>query len=275
MGIAHQHITVEKADENSVMQVVMQMCLKMGGVPWLLPKNTDIPCVIGLNSYLNPLTGQSQLSVVVLDGEGNILNQMDPAEQTETEEVIETLVQSNRKYSRVLYVASFDRFGLVEQLQKKLEETNEALEYCITRINDNPYFRFFATYSPRKAPRFGKVVMEVAKCSVEAYENAPQGAILKSEDSSYYLLTGKTIEKDALKRGCPTPIKLEFMATKGEKWKKDKLANYILSLCMMGRASGHMTRLPMPLYYLQSRDYYLNKFGAPKDEGIKQKIFYI
>lgn len=274
MGIAHQHVTVEKADENSIMQIVMQLCLKMGGSPWLLPSNSSVPYVVGLHTYLNPLNEQTNISAIVLSGDGVILGQLDSGSQNSSDDLVKSLIDFNAKHKRVLYIASFDRLGFTQQLREKLG-SQSAIEYCIVQVIDNSTFRFFATYPPRKAPRFGKAALEVAKCSIEAYENAPQGTILRLNDNSYYLLTGKTIEKEALRRGCPTPIKLEFLKTQGNQWKADDVAKYILSLCMMSRASGHMTRLPMPLYYLQLRDYYANRFGTPTNERIKQLVYYI
>lgn len=275
MGIVHQHVTIDKADEDSVMQIIMQICLKMGGEPWLLPKSFDAPYVIGVNSYLNPISEHSEISVIVLDGECRLLEQYDPVEQSKPNDVIQLLARLNEKYHRVLFLTSFDRFGLIEQLERTLDETDGTNEHCIAQITDNSSFRFFETYLPRKAPRFGKVAIDVAKCPVEAYENAPQGVILRSSEKCFYLLTGKTIEKEALRRGCPTPIRMEILATKGKSWELSKLAKYVLALCMMGRSSGHMTRFPMPLYYLQLRSYYVNEFGVPKDEQVRQKIFYV
>ena len=43
----------------------------------------------------------------------------------------------------------------------------------------------------------------------------------------------------------------------------------------MSRASGHMTRMPEPIYYLQSQANYYSKFGLPQNENLKQQIFYI
>jgi hypothetical protein len=273
MGIAHQHITMENADENSIMQVVMQMCLKMGGDPWLLPETMNVSCVFGINSYLNPETGRAEISVLVVDGKGQLITQLDPIDESKIDEIVKTIIDLADKYPRVLFLTTYNRSGLTERMKTALE--NSINEHCIVTVIDNTYFRFFETYSPRQAPRFGKTVMEVAKCSVEAVENAPQGRILRCQEEMYYLLTGKTIEKDLSKRGCPSPIKIEIKSVKGQNWVGIELAKYILSLCMMGRASGHMTRFPMPLYYLQQSEYYYNKFGVPKNAKLKQSIFYV
>lgn len=272
LGIPHQNLTLANAEENSIMQIVMQVCLKLGGEPWLLPKN-EMPPIISVNSYLNPLTEKKYVLVLVTDNEGHILEQLDPIEEERLHEAVKILLDMASKYKRVIFLTSFDRFALFEELKKELDKTSN--EYCFAHIIDNSAFRFFETFTPRKAPRFGKPMPELPQCPVEAYEMAPQGRILRSNESTYYLLTGKTIEKETLKRGCPTPIQLEIGPSKGTEWDNEQLANYVLALCMMGRASGHMTRLPMPLYYLHMLGYYINKFGMPEHQSIKRKIFYV
>jgi len=160
-------------------------------------------------------------------------------------------------------------------LLDSLKKTKELIEYCIVEITENESLRFFESWVPKKAPRFGKVKVDSISCPIEAYESAPQGAILRSEENSFYLLTGRTIERESLKRGCPLAIRMEILEAKGEKWNRPEIAKSVLALCMMVRASGHMTSFPMPLYYLQEYAYYHQKYGAPIDARIKQRIFYI
>ena len=57
--------------------------------------------------------------------------------------------------------------------------------------------------------------------------------------------------------------------------KNEIVIEYLLKLCMMSRTSGHMTRMPSPIYYLQSQANYYAKFGMPQNEEFKQKIFHI
>jgi hypothetical protein len=272
LGLPHQHVTLENAEENSVMQIILQICLKLGGEPWLLPENKQIRCVVGVNTYFNPATETRHTFVVVFDGQGRLLKQYEPIMENQTDKLLNLLLDIAKEYHRVLYLMTFDRFGIFDQIEKKLGETTN--EYCIAQIIDNSSFRFFETYAPKKAPKFGNAARQATICPIEAYESAPQGRILKCAENCFYLLTGKTIEKDALKRGCPTPIELTIVAAKGD-WNMEQLANYVLSLCMMGRASGHMTRFPMPLYYLQLAGHYVNKFGYPEKTSIQQKVFYV
>jgi hypothetical protein len=272
--VVHQHVTEEHADERSVMAMVMELNLKLGGDPWLLPEQEDIPCVVGIHSYLNPESAKEAIFVIAQNGRGALLKQFEPIEPGVFEEMARVLAQLNKDKRRVLYLVSFDRFGILEGLRNVLGEVDD-IEYCIVEIDEQKYLRFFQTWLPKRAPRFGRTTIEIARSPVEAYERAPQGVSLKSDENTFFLLTGKTIEKDALKRGCPEPIKLTVQQRKGSGWNTTDIVNYVFALCMMGRASGHMTTFPSPLYYLQSYAYYFNNFGVPKDDRIKQRVFYI
>jgi hypothetical protein len=185
------------------------------------------------------------------------------------------LIGINLRYKRGLYILSYDRFGIRNILLDTLSKADPNMEYCITEVDDQDDIRFFETWIPKNLPKFGKSAIRANVSPLEALRDAPQGASLSSNDDTFFLLTGKTIEKDEIRRGCPTPIKISIREKRGSEWDSAHLADYILSLCLMGRASGHMTRLPMPLYYLHMYAQYYNQFGVPKHEGIKQRIFYI
>jgi hypothetical protein len=274
LGIVHQHIRKEHVNEDSVMQLVMELSIKLGGDPWLLPERKDIPCVVGIHSYMNPLSERQAIFAIAQSGTGALIKQFDPTVPGDFEKLGGALAELNKEKHRVLYLHSFDRFGAIEKLKGILKRV-EKIEYCIVEIEDQDYLRFFETWIPKRVPRFGKAVVEIVKSSVEAYERAPQGAALKSDDGTFFLLTGKTIEKETIKRGCPLPIKLNVKEKRGDDWSTEEISEYVLALCMMGRASGHMTRFPAPLYYLQSYAHYYNNFGVPKDGNIRQRVFYI
>jgi hypothetical protein len=274
LGVIHQHITEEHADEDSIMAIVMELNLKLGGDPWLLPEQANIPCVAGIHSYVNPYLEKEAIFTIALSGNGKLLKQFDPIEPSRFEELARELAQLNREKHRILYLFSFDRFGILERLKNILGQIDD-IEYSIVEIDDQDYLRFFETWLPKKAPRFGKAATEIVRAPIEAYECAPQGVALKSDEGTFFLLTGRTIEKDMTRRGCPTPIKFTIKEKRGHGWDNSEVVKYVFALCMMGRASGHMTRFPAPLYYLQSYAYYYNSFGVPMDERIKQRIFYI
>ncbi|HML03427.1 MAG TPA: hypothetical protein VK487_08655 [Candidatus Bathyarchaeia archaeon] len=274
-GIAHQHVTLAHADKDSIMALVMQMTLKLGFDPWLIVAPQGIPHIVAIYSYLNPTSKKQAILAMLLNGNGSVMKQFGPFEATNVEEIIKLLISVNEEYRRVLYLVSFDRFSILDRFCNALEKASGNYEYCITQVDDQDQIRFFETWIPKKLPGFGKNAMKVAKPSREAYDTAPQGAILKSDENTFFLLTGRTIEKEGLKRGCPTPIRLSIRLAKGKDWDFDNIASYIMALCMMGRASGHMTRFPSPLYYLQLSAQYQNEFGAPQVEKFRQTIFYI
>lgn len=275
LGIAHQHVTLAHADKDSIMAMVMQMTLKLGYDPWLIPAPDSIPHILAIHSYLNPVSEKAAILVMLLKGDGTVMKQFDPLEPSNVEEIIKLLIKVNEEHRRLLYLVSFDRFDIFDQLCDALEKATSEIEYCVTQVDDQDQVRFFETWIPKKLPGFGKNAMKVAKPSIEAYEIAPQGAVLKSDETTFFLLTGKTIEKEGLKRGCPTPIRLSIRLAKGKDWDYYSIANHVMALCMMGRASGHMTRFPSPLYYLQLSAQYQNKFGVPQVEKFRQRIFYV
>ena len=145
----------------------------------------------------------------------------------------------------------------------------------MTVVEDQEYFRFFETWIPRKAPRFGKTKETRAKSDVEAYESAPEGLVVKASNDAYYLVTGRTIEKDSLRRGCPTPIRLVIARSQGNSWDNSQIARFVLSFCFMGRASGHLTRFPSPLYYLRLYAHYVHNYGLPEHANIRERPFYV
>jgi len=272
--IVHQHITEENANSSSIMALIMELTLKLGGDPWLLPDHEKIRTVVGIYSYFNPFSGKGAVIAIAMDSNGEMLKQFDPIEPESFMELVTELVELNKKRANVFYMFSFDRFGLIEPFIESLRDVSN-IEYCITEINNQDYFRFFKTWIPRKAPRFGKTSPEIVTSPYEAYEEAPQGVAVKSDSDTFFLLTGRTIQKDAIKRGCPTPIKLVIKDKRGNIWNSNILVKIMFELCMMGRASGHMTRFPVPLYYLHSYANYYSNFGVPTNAETKQRIFYI
>ena len=274
LGVIHQHVTEEHADKSSVMALVMELTLKLGGDPWWLPEHEKIPCVIGVYSYLNPFSGKKGIFAIAHESNGAVLKQFEPVEPAAFPELEKRIVQMNCEKGRVLYLFSFDRYDIVNNFSETLKQNGD-IEYCVTEIVNQDYFRFFETWAPRKAPRFGEAAKEIIRSPFEAYERAPQGAAVKSSDDTFFLLTGRTIEKDATKRGCPIPIKLTVKDREGSGWDPAKIVDFVLELCMMGRASGHMTRFPSPLYYLHSYAYYWNDFGVPENAQIRNRVFYL
>lgn len=275
IDIPHQHLTPNFMNKDSVMALVMQITLKLGGDPWLLPAQKQNTWIAGVHSYLNPASEERMILVNVLDGQGSLVRQFDPVSESHFPQIIEELLKLNSEKKRVLYVCSYDRFGIIPEILNRLRGQDPEVEYSILEVDDQDYVRFFETWIPRKVPRFGTNVVEVSKSNIEALESAPEGIRVKDGDASFFLVTGRTIERNAMKRGCPTPIRITVVENKGESWNNQDTARLLLELCLMGRASGHMTRFPSPLYYLRLYAHYVNNYGLPQDESIRQRIFYV
>lgn len=273
---AHQHVTQAHADKDSVMQLVMQLALKLGFEPWLVPPSINVKRIFGLHSYLDFETGKRLVFAIAHNSDGSLLRQFDPVDLQDFDRLAEELVAINEKSGPSLYLFGFDRFGLIPRLDSLLAEKKDGqLEYCIVHFEDQEHFRFFETWFPRKAPRFGKAEEVESKSIVEAFEVAPEGLAVRASENTYFLVTGRTIEKNALKRGCPTPVRLTLASKRGAVWKNDEVVRLIFSLCIMGRASGHVTRYPSPLYYLRSYAHYFRLYGLPDHATVRQKLFHI
>ena len=271
LGVPHQHITAEHADESSVMALVMELTLKLGGEPWLLSEPLSA-YVVGVYSYLNPESQEELVYANVLSGEGKLLAQFAPRKPTDVSDLFDELSKFKFGKREIIYLISYDRFGIMESLKSILSQDTE---YALVQIDDQNFLRFFETWVPKKAPRFGKAKQELAMAPVEAMETAPQGVALKSAEDESFLVTGKTIQKDSTWRGCPAPIRVKILDKKGESWNTESIKKSIFDLSMMGRASGHMTTLPSPLYYLHLQAYYDTNFGRPMDPLLAQRIYYI
>jgi len=57
-------------------------------------------------------------------------------------------------------------------------------------------------------------------------------------------------------------MNLQFLHVQGN-FDMDELARHVLSLSMMGRASGHPTSIASPLYYLKKYAKYVRMYGSP------------
>ncbi len=272
----HQHVTESHADEDSVMQLVMQIALKLGFDPWLISSPANIKRIFGIHCYLDQNTSKGIIFAIAQNSDGSLVRQFDPVDVSDFDRLCKDLIAMNLESGPALYVVGFDRFGLIQKLNNALgEETSTELEYCIVNVEDQEHFRFFETWFPRKAPRYGKARETESKSTVEAFEAAPEGLIVRASENTYFEVTGRTIEKDALKRGCPTPIRLNIVSKHGKVWENDQIVRFLFSMCMMGRASGHMTRYPSPLYYLRSYAHYYHLYGLPDYANLRQKLFHI
>lgn len=264
-SIVHQHVTLGSADQDSIMQLIMELLLKFGKNPWVLAEPILFDFIIGIHSYVNPKTVDELVFVNILDGKGKMINQFDPIPPNKFQNLMDII--KNRTSGKILCICSRDRFGLIPTIKAGFVDSE------IIEIIDNSSVRIFETWKPEPVRRFGTSKAET-KSELESQETAPQGIIFSSMDDVYYLMTGRTLELSSSKRGCPSPLRLNIIR-KMTDVKNQDVVEFILRLCMMSRASGHMTRVPEPIYYLQSQANYYTKFGSPQNEEFKQKIFHI
>jgi len=150
-------------------------------------------------------------------------------------------------------------------------KSKEKVEFICARIR-NDELRVFKTYRPRRRRRERRRGRGGPAYPIEAYEDAPQGIILKRDEMEYFLIPAASRKIGTYFRGCPTTMNLRFLHVQGD-FDTDELARCILSLCMMGRASGHPTSFPSPLYYLRKYTGYIREYGPPKRD--LPGIFYI
>lgn len=275
-GKLHQQVISQNANKDSVMQIVMALSLKFGQDSWLLSDSSVFSHVVGVYTYSNPENEEIIIFANILRGDGKMVKHYGPFSVAEKEHLLDELIDFGKE-KRVLYLFSFDRLQLTTVLKDKIQKLPERSEYVIAEVIDEKQLRFFETWIPKSLPRFGKAARskeQINRSPMESQENAPQGVALQADDNTFYLLTGRTIEKGAMKRGCPTPIKLKIVEAFGSDWDFKEIMSYIFKLCLMGRGSGHMTRFPSPIYYLQSYAYYANRFGLPHG-SLKERIFYI
>lgn len=267
LGVPHQHVTLEHAEKDSVMALIMQLCLKLGHNPWLLPSDYDLNTV-SLYGYRPPNVETPSVFCNETDGRGRLLRQEGPFEPALIPEILKRIGQGTSEETLILY----NGLREVPMNDILIENFPASLKWACIQIVDTDNFRFFETWKPPQTPVFGKVAVS-HRASVEAQEMAPQGSVAKMEENLFYLVTGRTIERNSVRRGCPTPIRAELKQNKTS-LQDDEIINRILQLCIMGRASGHMTRWPMPLYYLRMLANYVTRYGWPH-ENLKQRPFYV
>lgn len=269
-GILHQHITTKNAKSDSVMQLVMQINLKLGGDPWLLKNVPEGLMVVALYPYMNPLTKVKTYYFNAADSNGKVVQVPKSYSRDKAPIMVKDICSLIESYGRVLFLTSFDIERLYDTIIEEMK-SREKVEIAWARIR-NDALRIFRTYRPRVRKRERRRRRGVPAYPIEAYEEAPQGIILKGSVEEYFLLPTASRKIGTYFRGCPNTMNLRFLHVQGN-FDTDELARYILSLSMMGRASGHPTSFPSPLYYLRKYAKYVRRHGPPEHDF--PGIFYI
>ena len=134
INIPHQHLTKEHMKEDSVMALIMQLSLKLGGDPWLLSSKFPVSHIIGIHGYLNPESGKRMALALILDSQGSLMKQFDPVSPEQFPEIVHQILDDKEDKKRLLFICSYDRFGLIPQLLAILHE-KPGPEYSVLEID--------------------------------------------------------------------------------------------------------------------------------------------
>lgn len=271
-GIAHQNILPQNTVEKAIPQLTMQITLKLGGIPWYIT-NVEKIDILSLYSYRNPFSGIRFYLYNLMKSSGELILQSKPYKSNQIQEFMSNIMENIEKYQRILILTSYLEPSLKEVIIE--EFTKLKIEYIILQVFQHDDVRLFHTYVPRvvstsrRRRRARSLVYPI-----ESYELSPQGAILKASESEYYLLPTTSTKVKTYYRGCPTTVKIVILDRKGS-YNIEELLHLILSLSLAAGTSGHITRLPAPLYYLRKYSQYINEYQLPSIEKVYETFFYV
>lgn len=272
LGIPHQNTTPEHANEESIPQLAMQLCLKLGGYPWFLKDIEEDLMILSIYSYRNPFSGLTLYMFSLMNGIGKIIYQSVPYERHKVLDFLREVHEKAKEYPRLLALTSFDDQQIHEYVLKDL--AIDLREFLFILLKQNDELRLFRTYrhTAGATPRRRRV--EAPSYPLESYECAPQGAILQTAVDEYHILTTISTKVGTYYRGCPKPLRLKVLGSKGS-FDLPSVMRHILSLSLEAGTSGHETRLPAPLYYLQKYASYVSAYGSPEKESTYKVPFYV
>jgi hypothetical protein len=157
-----------------------------------------------------------------------------------------------------------------DYIAKDMEQ--DVSKFIVLRVSDD-HLRMFQTFKPSPAPaRRRRVITDIYP--VEAYECAPQGVIARASKDEFYMLTTISTKVKTYYRGCPSPLRVKVIKVKGE-FEINSILRHVLSLSLVAATSGHETRDPAPIYYLQRYASYIAEYGEPENEQILRRLFYV
>jgi len=269
-GIAHQNVTPKKAVGDSIPQLAMQMTLKLGGYPWFLadPEHVD---VLSIYSYRNPFSEARFYVFNVMQPEGQVVYQSKPYGSGDIALLLDALKSKVSELGRLLVMMSFDDQQIQDFVLKDV--ASSVSEFMLLQVLRSDELRLFSTYRPT-AVAVPRRRLPTVSYPIEAYEAAPEGAILRVSNDEYYMLTTASTKVGTYYRGCPTAVKLKILGSQGT-FDIGKILHYVLSLSLVSGTSGHETRLPAPLYYLKKYARYVNEYGIPDNEANFQRLFFV
>jgi hypothetical protein len=268
-GIAHQNVTPEKANIDSIPQIAMQTTLKMGGYPWFV-SNTEQMKLVTIYAYRNPFNDMRCFLFNVFESNGQMVFQSKPYDTENFQMLLNDLKTKVESGEKTLVMMSFWDDFIEGQIAESLSNVKN---FVFVKILQNNELQLFSTFKPSVSttPRRRTSIVTYA---CEAYENAPQGVILNAGNGEYFVLTTGSTKVGTYYRGCPTPIRVKIIQVNGY-FEIDKIMHMILTLSFAAGISGHGTRLPAPLYYLKTCAKYINEYGLPSADSVFQRIFYV
>ena len=273
-GVLHQNVRPKNANPDSLVPLVMQLSIMLGADSWLLTRFDQSLLLVGIYFYRSPFTGNERYFYNMLDGSGKLLFQSPPYSPDHLDTFLDEITKSLRGHQSVLFFLPFNQLDFQQNLVQELE-TVENLEYMILLIKNWDNLRIFKTWKPTFIKRRRRRIQRhTVRYPFESYEYAPQGVILKAGENRYYIVTSRSVRHETGFRGCPIPINVEVFSHRGT-FDVNEVLSHVLSLSMMSRTSGHSSRLPSPLNYLRKYAYYIEKFGQPKNDKVRQSLYYL
>lgn len=268
-GKCHQNINKENVKKDSIQQLAMNITLKLGGYPWTLENELKFK-VLSILSYRNPFDSSRFYLYNLMNSNGTLIYQSRPFNENNVLNFLRDIREKIQTHKKLLVLITFNHQKIEEYIKNEL--SNEVEEYLLLMIMKKDELRTFKTFKTTSEGRRRR--REGTSYPLEAYEQSPQGLILKTSDREFYLVTTASMHIKTYSRGCPMPIKVEIIGNKGL-FDLSEIVRYLVSLCTVAGTSGHVTRQPAPIYYLSLFAHYLNQYGEPSVDYIRKNLFYV
>ena len=224
----------------------MQATLKMGGYPWFV-SNTEEMKIVTIYAYRNPFNDMRCFLFNIFESNGQMVFQSKPYNTENFHLLLKDLESKVESGDKILLMMSFWDDLIEGQIAESLKKVKN---FVFVKILQNNELQLFSTFKPsvNAAPRRRTSIVTYA---CEAYENAPQGAILNAGGGEYFVLTTGSTKVGTYYRGCPTPIRVKVIQVNGY-FEINKIMHMILSLSFAAGISGHGTMLSCTPLLLKS-----------------------
>lgn len=103
-------MTPEKASEDSIPQLAMQMTLKLGGYPWQVLEDQELK-VLTIYAYRNPFNGSRYTVFNIFNADGTLFYQSKPFDFDSTQALFEELKSLVTSPNKLLVIMSFWGLG--------------------------------------------------------------------------------------------------------------------------------------------------------------------